>query len=78
MRQSPKETLGDLGDWVERQVRWVYPDAEGDIADDLTRDSFVASLGEGELRRWVSQALPITGGGGRGGGGAERFLILIH
>lgn len=60
LRQSPKETLGDLGDRVERLVRLAYPNAEGDIADDLARDSFVASLGEGELRSWVCQARPAT------------------
>lgn len=59
MQQSPKESLGDLGDRVERQVRLAYPNTEGDIADDLARDSFVASLGEGELWRWVCQAGPM-------------------
>lgn len=51
MRQSLKETLVDLGDRVERKVRLAYPNAEGDITDDLTWDSFMARLGEGAYGR---------------------------
>lgn len=30
------------------------------LADDLARDSFIASLGEGQLLHWVCQAHPTT------------------
>lgn len=43
---------------MERQVRLTYPNAEGDIADDLVWDSFVVSLGVEMLQQWVCQACP--------------------
>lgn len=59
-RQGQKETLGELGDEEERLVRLAYPSAEGDIADDLARDRFVVSRGDGGLRHWVYQACPSS------------------
>lgn len=59
-QQGLKETLGELVDEVEWLVRLAYPNMEGDIADDLAQDSFVTSLGNGELQRWVHQARPAS------------------
>lgn len=56
----PQEAPGHLGDRVEQQVRSVYPNAEGDITDNLAQNSFVASLVEGELRHCFCQVHPAT------------------
>lgn len=49
---GPEETLGDEGEWL---VQLAYPNVEGDITDNLARDS-VVSPGNVELKHWVHQA----------------------
>lgn len=53
------EPEGNVGG-VKWLVQLAYPNAEGNIADDLARDSFLVSLEDGVLSRWVHQVRPSS------------------
>jgi hypothetical protein len=56
--KSKDESLQELAHDIRRLVRLAYPKAAMQTHDDLTKDQFIESLGDGEIRWSVFQARP--------------------
>jgi hypothetical protein len=56
--KSKEESLQELAHDIRRLVRLAYPKAAMSTHDDLTKDQFIESLGDGEIRWSVFQARP--------------------
>jgi hypothetical protein len=56
--KAKEESLQELAHDVRRLVRLAYPNAAVNTHDDLTKDQFIESLGDAEIRWSVFQARP--------------------